>query len=282
MNFEETGNPAIAQLWGRYRIKELMNLMVSGETKLGVEAVTDTALTYQMLSQYTAFVAVSDDVRVDSLQETVSVQVPVEMAEGISYLGIFGSAVSAAAPIMANMVSPAPVVQRKRSLLSPGAPEAESFLFEPPPVIAPGEELESLSLYDFSGGILEEAPPPKMSRYEEQYRAFDESIEDEEPFLAEISPVELLEVVSVTGLDQQMIALLTQYLESLPLHTAYSGDLVFELQISKGRVRQVLLDEQASTFKEQEVIDIIRRSLISWQPPQILTATVLLTIRVQA
>jgi Ca-activated chloride channel homolog len=79
-----------------------------------------------------------------------------------------------------------------------------------------------------------------------------------------------------------MIALLTQYLESLPLHTAYSGDLVFELQISKGRVRQVLLDEQASTFKEQEVIDIIRRSLISWQPPQILTATVLLTIRVQA
>ncbi|AFY43875.1 VIT domain-containing protein [Nostoc sp. PCC 7107] len=283
MNFEETGNSGIAQLWGRSRIKELMNLMVSGDTKLGVEAVTDTALTYQLLSQYTAFVAVSDDVRVNPLQETVSVQVPVEMAEGISYQGIFGSAVSAVAPsIMANMVSPAPVVQRKRSLQSPGAPEAESLMFEAPPVMAPGEELEIKLSYSSLDGILEEAPPPKMSRYEEQYRAFDESLEDEEPFLAEIAPVEYLEVVSVTGLDQEMIALLSQYLESIPLHKGFSGDLVFELQISKGRVRQVLFDEQVSTCKEQSVIDLIRRSLVSWRIPQMLTTTVSLTLRSQA
>lgn len=81
---------------------------------------------------------------------------------------------------------------------------------------------------------------------------------------------------------QQQIDILTRYLESLPLHTDCSGDLVLELQINKGRVRQVLLDEEASTFKEQSVIDIIRRSLISWQPPQMLTATVSLTLRLQA
>ncbi|MBE9205772.1 after-VIT domain-containing protein [Nostoc sp. LEGE 06077] len=292
LNFEATGNCAlaklsggIAQLWGRSRIKELMNQMVSGETKLGVETVTDTALTYQLLSQYTAFVVVSDDVRVDSRQGSVSVQVPVEMAEGISYQGIFGSAVSAVTPppMMANMLSPAPeFLQRKRSQLSPGAPEAESFLFEPPPVITPSEELEIELSYGSFDDIFEEAPPPKVSRYEEQYRAFDESLEDEEPFLAEIAPVKHLAVISVTGLDQQMIALLTQYLESLPLHTVVNGDLVFELQINKGRVRQVVLDEQASTFKEQAVIDIIRRSLVSWRIPQMLTAKVYITLRSQA
>ncbi|WP_414756378.1 VIT domain-containing protein [Anabaena sp. CCY 9910] len=258
LDFEETGNPAIAQLWGRSRIKELMNLMVSGDTKLGVEAVTDTALTYQLLSQYTAFVAVSDDVRVNPRQGSVSVQVPVEMAEGISYQGIFGSVVTAVAPppMMANMVSPAPeFLQRKRRVESPGAPEAV---------------------------MSSPVPPPKMSQAEERYHFADESLEDEETFLGEIAPVQHLEVVNVTGLNEQMIALLNQYLESIPLHTAYSGDLVFELQISKGRVRQVLLDEQASSFKEQSVIDIIRRSLISWQPPQMLTATVSLTLRLQA
>ncbi|MGF2037960.1 MAG: after-VIT domain-containing protein [Nostoc sp. CmiVER01] len=56
-----------------------------------VEAVTETALTYQLLSQYTTFVAVSDDVRVEPGSEYVSMQVPVEMPEGVSYEGVFGS-----------------------------------------------------------------------------------------------------------------------------------------------------------------------------------------------
>ena len=59
VNFNEAGNLAIAQLWGRARIKELMLKMTGGETRSGVEAVTDTALAYRLLSQYTAFVAVS-------------------------------------------------------------------------------------------------------------------------------------------------------------------------------------------------------------------------------
>ena len=86
--FAQTENPAIAQLWGRARIKDLMNQMFECETKVGVEAVTETALTYQMLSQYTAFVAVSEEVRVNAQGEFISVQVPVEMPEGISYEGI--------------------------------------------------------------------------------------------------------------------------------------------------------------------------------------------------
>ncbi len=82
---------AIAQLWGRSKIKHLMNQMFSGETKSGIEAVTQTALDYQLLSQYTAFVAVSEEVRIDPDGEHRTVRIPVELPEGVSYDGIYGS-----------------------------------------------------------------------------------------------------------------------------------------------------------------------------------------------
>jgi Ca-activated chloride channel family protein len=105
LNFKGAGNPAIAQLWGRQRIKDLMKQMFAGEKKSLVEAVTDTALTYQLLSQYTAFVAVSEEVRVDPEGERVSVQVPVEMPEGVSYEGIFGAA-PANQPVFRSAMAP--------------------------------------------------------------------------------------------------------------------------------------------------------------------------------
>ncbi|MFS8116912.1 MAG: VIT domain-containing protein [Microcoleus sp.] len=83
------GNAAVAQLWGRSRIKSLMNQMFGGETKSLVEAVTNTALTYHLLSEYTAFVAVSEEVRVDPDGSRRRVQVPVELPQGVSYEGIF-------------------------------------------------------------------------------------------------------------------------------------------------------------------------------------------------
>ncbi|MEG4859421.1 VIT domain-containing protein [Microcoleus sp. K1-B6] len=85
------GNPAVAQLWGRSRIKDLMNQMFGGETKSLVEAVTNTALTYRLLSEYTAFVAVSEEVRVEPDGVRRRVQVPVELPQGVSYEGIFES-----------------------------------------------------------------------------------------------------------------------------------------------------------------------------------------------
>ncbi|MEG3894503.1 MULTISPECIES: VIT domain-containing protein [unclassified Microcoleus] len=85
------GNPAVAQLWGRSRIKDLMNQMFGAETKSLVEAVTNTALTYRLLSEYTAFVAVSEEVRVEPDGSRRRVQVPVELPQGVSYEGIFDS-----------------------------------------------------------------------------------------------------------------------------------------------------------------------------------------------
>lgn len=82
IEFDGGGNEAIAQLWGRARIKDLMSKMYGGENPNGVKAVTDTALSYRLLSQYTAFVAVTEDVRVDP-KDTKKVQVPAETPDGM-------------------------------------------------------------------------------------------------------------------------------------------------------------------------------------------------------
>ncbi len=84
------GNDAIAQLWGRAKIQDLQTQMYGMETTSGVEAITETALSYNLLSKYTAFVAVSEEVRVDADGQLQQVEVPVEMPQGVSYEGVFG------------------------------------------------------------------------------------------------------------------------------------------------------------------------------------------------
>ena len=66
VNFQQiTGNNAIAQLWGRSRIQDLMNQMYGRENSQGVEKATKTALDYNLLSKYTAFVAVDEPMAVE-------------------------------------------------------------------------------------------------------------------------------------------------------------------------------------------------------------------------
>lgn len=96
LNFDQANNPAIAQLWGRARIKHLMQQMLSCETKAGVEAVTETALSYQLLCQYTAFVAVSDQVAVAGESHLISMQVPVTIPEGVNWEGMSKSTFASA------------------------------------------------------------------------------------------------------------------------------------------------------------------------------------------
>lgn len=78
------GNPAIAQLWGRQRLKQLMSDMNFGETEAGKAAATATALDYRLMSKYTSFVAVTQEVRV-APGEGVSTRVPQEPAKGLTF-----------------------------------------------------------------------------------------------------------------------------------------------------------------------------------------------------
>ena len=277
LTLAEAGNPAIAQLWGRARIKDLMKQMVGYETKAGVEAVTQTALTYQLLSQYTAFVAVSEDVRVDPEGKSVSVQVPVEMPEGVSYEGIFGSAnvasVQPQAPGMPPPLNSAAVHYQAMSMPPSRARAVNKMRIVESFAEAPSSYVEC-SADEFDITLID----PSMIDDEEStllYSAIPASAPTPAPMHVQ------LEVVSATGLDEAAVAGLTQHLQQLNLPSGFSGEIVFEFPVSKGRVVRVMLDEEASTVKESQVIEMIKRSLTSWRVPASASGTVRLTLRIQ-
>jgi Ca-activated chloride channel family protein len=238
LNFEQTGNPAVAQLWGRARIKELMKEMLNVETTEGVEAVTDTALTYQLLSQYTAFVAVSDDVRVNPEDASVSMQVPVEMPEGVSYNAVFSSVDSSQS---ASLQSPSSYA-RGISNVKSGAMDMYDITLISPGMMMPDNEEVNL-------------PSSLPSQ---------------------------LEIISVTNLDTAATNVLKSYLQQLSLPSGFSGEIVFEFPVNKGRVTRVMLEKKASTLTEATVIDLIKRSLLAWQVPVSAAGTIRLTLRIHS
>ncbi len=81
---------AMATVWARQKVRQLMNQMVrQGQTTALVKQVTELGLNYRLMTQWTSFVAVEEQiVNVDGKPQTV-VQ-PVELPEGVSYQGVFG------------------------------------------------------------------------------------------------------------------------------------------------------------------------------------------------
>jgi Ca-activated chloride channel family protein len=249
LNFEAEGNLAIAQLWGRAKIKDLMNQMFNYETTEKVAAVTETALTYQLLSQYTAFVAVSEDVRVDGESETISVQVPVEMPEAVSYDGIFRVA-AAPAPIARSISSSSTRHQAKKI--------AYSSVDEFADLETEMERGISLQNYAFSAPAAPvDIPDPKSK----------------------------IEVVKIIGLDETAKLDLAKHLANLIFyydcyHTSVQ-EIVFTCKISQGRVRQVMLDEENTNFLDIDVIEEIKKLLLTWLVPEQTDRAIRIILRLQ-
>lgn len=92
----EEDNDVIATLWARKKIHDLTRQMYNSYGYIDqnqdiIEEITDTALDYQIMSEYTSFVAVCEEIRTDPDGSPITVQVPVNMPEGVSYEGVFGS-----------------------------------------------------------------------------------------------------------------------------------------------------------------------------------------------
>jgi len=92
----QSRNDVIATLWARKKIHELNREMYSeyGYEQYDqaiVDEITDVALDYQIMSKYTAFVAVSEEIRTDPDGNPITVEVPVNMPDGVSYEGVFGT-----------------------------------------------------------------------------------------------------------------------------------------------------------------------------------------------
>ncbi|NES20184.1 MAG: after-VIT domain-containing protein [Symploca sp. SIO3E6] len=290
LKFDEGGNPAIAQLWGRARIKDLMQGMFGVETKSGVDTVTQTALTYQLLSPYTAFVAVGNQVKASakpsgeieqSLAESssvetaqrednlpvltnisyISMQVPVEMPEGVSRQGIFGSTAYA---------TPFPTI---RSKLRSSTTHAPNYSTSSRKRLANYSNLTSMvvggeTLAIPSTGTCELLSPFFGGKAKPQIKS---GIKASNP---------RVKVISAIGLNQTAVTALKQHLQQLQLSLSpiSSCKIVFEFRVRKGRVGRIVLDDQASTLEETAVIDLIKRSLSSWRVPQSVSSTVRLTL----
>jgi len=85
---------ALARLWARERVDALMAEDFSGIQRGNPrpdvrEAITRLGLDYNLMTQFTSFVAVEDRIVTDGGKPR-TVQVPVEMPEGLRYEGIFG------------------------------------------------------------------------------------------------------------------------------------------------------------------------------------------------
>ncbi|MDI7269579.1 MAG: hypothetical protein QME96_16450, partial [Myxococcota bacterium] len=88
----DEGNAALAPIWARWRIAELSKDMLTAGQSRGEElkrAITDLAVEFRLVSQYTAFVAV-DESRVVGDGRPLRILQPVEMPEGVGYEGVFG------------------------------------------------------------------------------------------------------------------------------------------------------------------------------------------------
>jgi hypothetical protein len=90
----EAKHDVLAPIWARARISDLMRQDFAGVQRGAmredlVRDITQLGLDYQLMTQFTSFVAVEERVVVQQ-GRPVRVEVPVEMPEGVSYEGIFG------------------------------------------------------------------------------------------------------------------------------------------------------------------------------------------------
>jgi Ca-activated chloride channel homolog len=98
---QELGNQSLAQLWARTKISEIMaidwNGIQNGSPQQDVrEQITQLGLDYRLMTQFTSFVAVEEQTVVEGGQ-TRTIQVPVELAQGLDPRGFKGEGARAMA-----------------------------------------------------------------------------------------------------------------------------------------------------------------------------------------
>jgi hypothetical protein len=92
---QEKDNAVLASLWARTKVDELMSQDWTGAQRGKMnknlrDQVTQLGLDYRLLTQFTSFVAVEDRV-VNTNGVPRTVQVPIEMPDGMDYGHVFGS-----------------------------------------------------------------------------------------------------------------------------------------------------------------------------------------------
>lgn len=109
---KEPANGALASVWARSRVKELMLSLARGASPQAVEGqVTKLGLDYGLMTQWTSFVAVEETIVNQDGKPTKVVQ-PLELPEGVDYEGVFGERQKNAHAARLMLVAPSPMMQR--------------------------------------------------------------------------------------------------------------------------------------------------------------------------
>lgn len=90
---QDPAHEVLTKVWARNKIEDLMSMAYYADSPPVVEEVTEIALAYKLMSQYTSFVAVDESERgkiKEPVRRPVRMMVPVPMPEGVSYEGVFG------------------------------------------------------------------------------------------------------------------------------------------------------------------------------------------------
>jgi Ca-activated chloride channel family protein len=135
----EPRHDVLATLWARHRVDDLMSRdwmgLQSGNPKSEVqEAVTKLGLEYNLMTQFTSFVAVEETVVTDGGRPR-RVDVPVEMPHGMSYDGVFGRerGVQPAPSPMADMLgSVGGFLPRQKTAMATTEPMSQADAIEQP------------------------------------------------------------------------------------------------------------------------------------------------------
>jgi len=286
VRFPKGGNPAVAQLWGRARIKDLSTAMLGGETGASIEAVTDTALAYHLLSQYTAFVAVSDEPRVSTDAGRRRVVQPVELPEGMDdekFLG--GAAAQPRRTYASRSISPGPAIGAGQNAVQAPAqtPTILNSLASsppPPPLPAPikAAKTAEVDVLDESVtvGATRRRTPQQAKEVGPVYRIAPSQIESTGiwtladarrgaavPFY--FVPPSLSNLVTYApNLNEVTRSDLNKFLlASLPPQRP-AGQAVFEIEIAQGKIVRADLLKVESTIKDRIFLDRVRRALLAW------------------
>ncbi len=133
----EPQHDVLATLWARRRVDDLMSGdydgIQSGEPRPDIkEAITQIGLQYRLMTQYTSFVAVEETIITEGGQPR-RIDVPVEMPEGVSYQGVFGTEeMNIVAGRMGGMTSRAPIAVMSGVLARQAAKTSSPVLIVPP------------------------------------------------------------------------------------------------------------------------------------------------------
>ena len=258
-------NDVIATLWARKKIHELSREMYDSygymtQEEDVINEITDTALDYQIMSDYTSFVAVSEEVRTDpDSGEPVTVQVPVNMPDGVSYDGVFGeegtvatSAVHSRSNVRYSSPAPAQGLAGYGSggaamEFEESADVSDDYYYEAPEVewTADVSHVSASPTLGLLPSEVRSAARELTDQLEEAYRIFAGSVDDPEDwpigtvtFEVTINSSGAVTDVSVSGsgLDPDLDDELCSVLEGFSIPAPPDGAGVIRLQYSFNKI----------------------------------------------